>query len=331
MAPERLSLANAQRRLATALDSRAKLLATPNRTAVRLVHGAADGLPGLVIEQFDHILIVQIFEGQLVMTSETLETLVKQTMHVTGAAAAYKKLFVRDRASTKTEIESLHRDPTPWIGEHPSGEILIDEHDAVYKIRPFDGFSVGLFLEQRDNRQRVAQVARDRRVLNLFAYTCGFSVAAAVGGAAETVSVDIAGRYLEWGKSNFIANQLDLDGHWFMKSDAFDYLRRAKRQGRMFDVAVIDPPSFSRARRGRATFSLMKDLPRLVKETFAVLAPGAAVLLATNHRQIGWSRLRSAVQAATHECRYQVTELPLPPDFAGDEDYAHALWITLDP
>lgn len=330
MAPERLSLDNARRRLEDALAKRTKLHVDPRCNAIRLVHGAADQLPGLVIEQFGKALIAQVFEGQTVMTSDTLETLAKQAMEVTGAQAVYRKSFVRDRSSTSQDVENAHRTSTPWLGETTPEEFSIDEYGCKFMIRPFDGFSVGLFLEHRENRRRIAKAASGRRVLNLFAYTCGFSVAAANGGATETVSVDIAGRFLEWGKRNFAANGIDLEGHWFMKSDAFDYLKRAKRQNRTFDLAVIDPPSFSRARRGRATFSLIKDLPRLVKETFAVLSPRAQVLLATNHRQIGWSRLRSAVEAAAHDRQVTLEELPLPSDFTGDDNYARALWVTLE-
>ena len=100
---------------------------------------------------------------------------------------------------------------------------------------------MGLFLDQRDNRRRIRAQARGKDVLNLFAYTCGFSVAAAAGGAASTVSVDLSPKALEWGRANFALSHLDPSDHQFIKSDAFDYLRRAARQGKRFDIIILDP------------------------------------------------------------------------------------------
>lgn len=330
MAPQRLSLDNAQRRLRQALEKRARLLNDTRVENLRLVHAEADGMPGLVIERFGKVLIVQILEGHLTMTEDTLAELVAGLGKQLSSQAIYRKLFVRDRAHAGQDVDLAHRQPAPWFGTAADEEFATQEFGSCYLIRPFDGFSVGLFLEHRENRQRIIQAASGKRVLNLFAYTCGFSVAAAKGGAIETVSVDLASRYLEWGKRNFSANDLSHKGHWFMKSDVFDYIKRAKRQSRSFDLAIIDPPSFSRARRGKATFALNKDLKRLVRETFALLEPGAEVLLATNHRQIGWSRLREAVEEAAKQRPFILNELALPVDFEGDENYARSLWIKLD-
>jgi len=109
-------------------------------------------------------------------------------------------------------------------------EYAVLENGIRFLVRPHDGHSTGLFLEHRDNRKRVRRLAAGRNMLNAFAYTCGFSVAAALGGAAGTVSVDVSKKYLEWGKCNFAANELNLADHRFICSDIFDYYRRARRR-----------------------------------------------------------------------------------------------------
>jgi 23S rRNA (cytosine1962-C5)-methyltransferase len=329
MAPQFISLPIARHRLEVALEKRLALREKTPRGAIRLVHGSADELPGFVIEQFGDVLIAQLFEGQLSIAYETVAELAKQAQRACRASAVYRKWFIRDRTRTSVEIDQEHHNPQPWLGNPASEEYPITEAGCEYLIRPFDGFSVGLFLEQRENRQRVMQAARGKRVLNLFAYTCGFSVAAAKGGATETVSVDMAVRYLEWGKRNFAANNISLDGHWFMRSDVFEYQRRAGRQGREFDLAIIDPPSFSRARRGRGTFVLTDDLNRLVEQTRELLAPEAQILLSTNHRQIGWKQLTEALNQSPGPEIKSLTQLQPPDDFLGDVQYSKTCWAKL--
>lgn len=326
MAPQFISLPVARRRLEAAIDKRKKLRQQSGQHAIRLVHGSADELPGFVIEQFGDVLIAQLFEGRLSITYETAADLAKQAQQACQATAVYRKWFVRDRTQAGDEIDQEHHNPQPWLGNPTNKEFPITEAGCEYLIRPYDGFSVGLFLEHRENRQRVMQAARGKRVLNLFAYTCGFSVAAAKGQAAETVSVDMALRYLEWGKRNFSANDIPLEGHWFIRDDVFEYLRRARRQGRKFDLAIIDPPSFSRSRRGRGTFVLTDDLNRLVEETRELLTPQAQILLSTNHRQIGWKQLSAAINRSTTSEALRITPLNPPLDFMGDDQFCKSCW-----
>src|SRR5207245_1705193 len=137
-----------------------------------------------------------------------------------------------------------------------------------------EGYSVGLFLDQRDNRRRLLvnhiaahfplfqNSASGAEVLNTFAYTCGFSVCAAKAGA-RTTSIDLSKKYLEWGKRNFSANQIDPAQHEFLYGDVFDWLRRFVKKQRRFDVIVLDPPSFSRSKE-KGPFQSEKDYAILV-------------------------------------------------------------------
>jgi 23S rRNA (cytosine1962-C5)-methyltransferase len=143
----------------------------------------------------------------------------------------------------------------------------IRENGVRYELGFGEGYSVGLFLDQRDNRRRlwVSHVAAGfelspepgRELLNVFAYTCGFSVCAALAGA-RTTSVDLSKRYLDWGKRNFQLNGLDPAAHDFIYGDAFDWLARLQKKGRTFDMIALDPPTFSRSKE-QGTFQIERD------------------------------------------------------------------------
>src|SRR5690606_6487827 len=130
------------------------------------------------------VLTVQIHEGRLGLRMDDVRRLAEGLLDRLSARAVYRKGFVRDRARLSAAQAAEHGSARPWIGSPVEPEITVEEYGVRFVVRPYDGFSVGLFLEHRDNRRRVRELAPGRRVLNTFAYTCGFTVAAAVGGAA---------------------------------------------------------------------------------------------------------------------------------------------------
>jgi 23S rRNA (cytosine1962-C5)-methyltransferase len=306
--------------------ARNPLLQSGTTTACRLFHGAADGVDGLVIEQYGDVLIVQCHPGRVTIGEAVLRPVIERLCADVNARAVYRKMFVPDRAATPAEVAAMHLSSQPWIGEAVPAELTIVENGLRFIIRPYDGFSVGLFLENRDNRRRVGDLASGRRVLNAFSYTCGFSVAAAAGGAATVASVDLSRRYLEWGKRNFEANSIPQAGHLFFCSDTFEFYRRAARQHRRYDLIILDPPTFARARRPRTTFVLDEQLPALLSGAMELLEPAGLLLVATNARQIGLGRLEQELHAAAGSRPCTILERPsLPPDFPGDPEYARSI------
>lgn len=300
-------------------------------SACRLFHGASEGIPGLYIDRFGDVLIVQLHIGILKQEPELLREAI-ESLHIRlGTRAVYRKFFVKDRGQTPAQVDAAHRDPVPWIGEQVQEEFPIVEHGLQFLVRPYDGFSVGLFLEHRENRRRVRDLAGGKRVLNTFAYTCGFSVSAAAGGALSVVSVDLSRRYLEWGKRNFLVNGLQVDDRSFFCSDLFDFYKRAHRQGRRFDLVILDPPTFSKTRRPQRTFQLEKQLAALCEETLELLDPGGIVLLAANHRQLSRDHLEAALTAAAGGRSCKVMARPaLPLDFPGDPEYSKTVLAKFD-
>ncbi len=315
-----------------ALARRATLLAAPDTTVARLVHAPADGIAGLVIEKLGPVLIAQLFEGQLNLSEDLVRAVCAHIAERVGATAVYRKVYPRDRSGATHALEQQHRDATPWIGAPVPPELAVREHGVTFLVRPFDGYLTGLFLDHRLNRLRVRQLTAGRRVLNAFAYTCGFTAAAALGGARETVSVDVSRRFLEWGKRNLTANGVALAQQRFFCSDVFDYYRRAIRQAHRFDFVILDPPTFARVPGSQRTFVLAHDLERLVAGALPLLESGGVLQLSVNHRGTSRRRLADAVAAAAHARGRRCESLdatPLPEDFCGDADYARSLLVRL--
>jgi len=314
-----------------ALAARSALLRDPQTTACRVWHGAGDGIPGLVMERLGDVLVVQCHEGRLRLPESAVRELCEEARRRLGLRAVYRKIFPRDRNAVRADLTRLHCDPQPWLGEAVPAELTVLEAGVRFLVRPYDGFATGLFLEHRTQRDLVRRLSAGRRVLNGFAHTCGFSVAAALGGAAETVSVDVSVKALEWGKRNFAANALDLKGHWFYRSDVLEYYRRAVRQERTFDLVILDPPTFSRDKRSGRVFVAAEHLAALVAGALPLLAPGGRLLLSTNHRGTARAALGRIVRGAAGGRPCGIESYPeLPVDFPGDPDYAKSVLARLD-
>jgi 23S rRNA (cytosine1962-C5)-methyltransferase len=170
-------------------------------------------------------------------------------------------------------------------------------------------------------------------VLNCFAYTCAFSVCAALAGA-RTTSLDVSKKYLAWGSTaNFPLNGLDAAAHDFIFGDAFDWLRRLARKGRLYEVVILDPPTFSTSAKGR--FSAERDYGSLVAAALAVLAPGGVLLCSTNAARLPPPAFLEAVRGAVAAAgRTVVAEhyVPQPPDFVVTKEepaYLKTVWLRV--
>lgn len=184
--------------------------------------------------------------------------------------AVYVKRRPREARDSGRHVDDA-APPSPIWGE-PVESLVAEEASARFLIRPPNGLSVGLYLDARDARAWVRAHAAGKRVLNTFAYTCGFGVAAHLGGAARVVNVDASRRVLDWGTDNMALNGLDARPEDFLSGDAFDWLQRFEKKGQRFDLVVLDPPGFATTRRSR--FSAQRDYHRLVEAAARVMDDG---------------------------------------------------------
>lgn len=157
------------------------------------------------------------------------------------------------------------------------------EYGVKFRVNVVDYLDTGLFLDHRETRQLVAKASLGKRVLNLFAYTCSFSVQAALAGALSTTSVDLSNTYLAWGKENFILNQIPLEpSHIFLREDCLRFLSQASQP--FYDVIVIDPPTLSRSKKMNQMFDIQQDYIYLISQALKLLNPGGVIFFSTNSR-----------------------------------------------
>ena len=226
-----------RRRIERALALRRALVAQETGNALRLVHGEADGLPGLVVDRYGDMLVVQVLSAG---AERWRDTLVDVLGELTGCARIYERSDAEVR-----KLEGLPERTGALRGDAPAAPIEIVEHGLRYAVDVVGGQKTGFYLDQRDNRRRIRELAAGREVLNCFCYTGGFSLAALAGGASSVASVDSSGAAIELGRRNAQANGLaDSRAEW-READVFGYLREVRAQGRGFDLVVLDPPKFA--------------------------------------------------------------------------------------
>lgn len=273
-----------RRRLQQAWDLRASLR-DDEVTAFRLLYGEADGIPGVVVDYYDgHCVLVTYATSLDVLVSPIVEALIAEV----GPASV-----LRRRGPGEVEV---------LAGRQPSREIVVAERAGMrLSVDVFSGQKTGLFLDHRENRHFVREHVRDKDVLNLFSYTGGFSVAAALGGARSVTSVDSAGPANVACEENFRLNGLRKFPHRIVTQDAFEYLESALRDGRRFDFVVCDPPSFARSRSQAKTAE--KAYRRLTALGLAVTRAGGWYAAASCTSQVGPEAFRRAIADAGRKAR----------------------------
>lgn len=270
---ERVDHAFFKRRIQAALDLRARMPIRSN--GVRLVHGEADGLPGLIVDRYDDVLSAQFLSAG---TERWKQAIADILVERTGVSRVYE----RSDSGVRT-LEGL-QPVSGWLrggeGAAPGAtEVTITEHDWRLTLDVAEGHKTGFYLDQRDNRLRFSQWVRHfglKRVLNCYCYTGGFSVAALAGGAEQVVSVDSSAPALARATAHVVLNGFDAARHTALDADVNQTLRDAIKRGEVFDAIVLDPPKFaptaSHAERAARAY---KDINRLA---FKLLAPGGLLL-----------------------------------------------------
>jgi 23S rRNA (cytosine1962-C5)-methyltransferase len=326
------------------LALREALIGPESTNAYRLIHGASDSRPGWHVERLGDFVLSQS-EHPL---SPAQRAELAQLAEACSARGAYHKILMRQVRRTAPADAS----PQLVLGEAAPERFTVRENGVQFELSFRQGGSVGLFLDQRDNRRRLLtghvaagfpllqsppQLAIGNRrwaVLNTFAYTCGFSVCAAKAGA-RTTSLDLSKKWLDWGQRNFALNRLDPARHEFIYGDALDWLRRLGKKQRRFDVILLDPPTFSQSK-ASGVFRAEQDYGRLVTAALPLLRSGGVLFASTNAADWPPEEFLAGVEAAIHAANRKVLQrhyVPQPPDFPisrAEPAYLKTVWLRVE-
>ena len=255
------------RRIATATDARASML-DERHNAARLVHGESDGLPGVIADRYGDVIVVAL-------TSAGAEFFRTDIVAALAALPGVRCVYERSDAEVRS-LEGLPPRTGVAQGQLPH-EVTMLEDALTYLVDPVGGQKTGFYLDQRDNRRLVRTLAAGRRVLNVFCYTGGFTLAALAGGASEVVSIDSSDEALAQARANVSRNaELDATRNTWIGADAFTELRQLRNAAASFDLIVLDPPKFApTAAHAERASRAYKDVNLLALK---LLAPGGILV-----------------------------------------------------
>ena len=296
------------KRVISALEYRKDFLADDNTTAFRVFNGEGDGIGGLTIDYFDgYYLFTWYSLGIYEFKSEILEALQK--------SVEYKGIYQKKRFDSKGKY--LDEKDDFICGEKAPAPLIVKENGAKFAIYLDDGAMVGVFLDQRDVRKMIRdRYAKGKTLLNTFSYTGAFSIFGALGGATKTTSVDLAKRSLPKTTEQFEINGIDVEKQDIIVEDVFNYFKYAVKKNLLFDLVVLDPPSFARSK--KRTFSASKDYVNLLKEAIQITKKGGIIVASTNSANFSMMTFSDFISKAFKELkgRYEVLErYSLPKDF----------------
>ena len=273
-------------------------------TAFRLFNQEGDGFGGLTVDLYGDYAVFSWYNSYVYQIRKVISEAFRQVFpEVLGT---YEKIRFKG-----LDYESAH-----VYGQEAPDFFTVLENGVLYQVFMNDGLMTGIFLDQHEVRGSLVDgLAMGKSLLNMFSYTAAFSVAAAMGGASQTTSVDLAKRSRELSQAHFQANGISIDDHRFIVMDVFEYFKYAKRKGLTYDVIVLDPPSF--ARNKKQTFSVAKDYHKLISQSLEILNPGGIIIASTNAANVSRQKFTEQIDKGFAGRSYQIlNKYGLPADFA---------------
>jgi 23S rRNA (cytosine1962-C5)-methyltransferase len=271
----------------------------PEKTnAYRLVNAEGDGLPGLIVDRFAEVLVVQIHT----LGIERLRPLVIDAL---VEEVRTRGILMRNDSQSRRREGLEVEEPQVVHGGVPT-QVAVRENGVLFLVDPWEGQKTGFFLDQRDKREALRKYAAHAdRILNCFSYTGGFSVYAALSkNKARITSVDISAPAIEAAREQFILNGIEPNGHQFLIAGVFDYLEQAHKDGELFDVVVLDPPAFAKTRDARA--QALKAYRRLNILGMQVLRQDGILLTCSCSGFVGMDDLLGVVSQAAQRLQRPV-------------------------
>lgn len=271
--------------------------------AFRIFNQDGDNFGGLTVDLYDSYAVFSWYNTFVYSLKDTI-------------VAAFQEAFPEVKgAYEKIRFKGLDHESAFLYGQEAPEFFTVLENGVAYQVFMNDGLMTGIFLDQHEVRGSLVDgLAAGKSLLNMFSYTAAFSIAAAMGGAVETTSVDLAKRSRELSKAHFKVNGLELDDHHFVVMDVFEYFKYAKRKGLSYDVIVLDPPSF--ARNKKQTFSVAKDYHKLISQSLEILNSNGIIIASTNAANVTVEKFRQQIEKGfgSQKHRY-LADYRLPADF----------------
>ncbi len=297
-------------RVARALRLRRQLLDLSTTDAFRWVHGEGDGLPGVVVDLYGRLAVVKLYSAGLTPYRAMLVSALRACLPELSG------ILGRDQPG---DGETLEEDAARGGGQLLWGAapelVTIQEKGVRFRVDPWRGQKTGFFLDQRENRFLVRRLAVGARVLNCFCFSGGFSVNAALGGAAHVFSVDQDEDAIALARENFRENGLDPERHDFLAADVFRLLQSFKDEGRQFELVVLDPPAFAKTQ--RAVEAALDGYASLNRQALSLVAPGGLLATASCSARVSPEAFLGTLKEAAGKAGVDLTLLEeryQPPD-----------------
>ncbi|WP_058306233.1 class I SAM-dependent rRNA methyltransferase [Gracilibacillus massiliensis] len=301
------------KKISEAVAKRNRFYEAEDTTAFRVFNGEGDGIGGLIIDFFNGFYMVSWYSEGIYSFRHDVYQALSEVVEVRGL---YEKLRFNKNGQYLEQDDYV-------LGEKGEFPLIVWENGMKFAVDLNDGAMTGIFLDQRNVRKRLRDhYSKGNTILNTFSYTGAFSVAAVLGGATGTTSVDLAKRSLPKTIEQFAVNEIDYEAQDIKVMNVFDYFRYAVRHDLKFDVVVLDPPSFARTK--KMTFSTAKDYPKLLKDTLKITNDGGIIIASTNNASFNMKKFKSFIEKAFTETntRYKIIEEhQLPEDFTVPHNY----------
>ncbi|MGE7093585.1 class I SAM-dependent rRNA methyltransferase [Lysinibacillus sp. NPDC048646] len=312
-ANEEIDTAFFAKKIKKAIQNREAFFNNAHTTAFRAFNGEGDGIGGMTIDFFDGYYMVSWYSAGIYSFKEAVYEALAETVN-------YKAIYEKKRFDSKGQYMEQDDFVMGTPGEFP---IIVKENGMNYAVNLNDGAMTGIFLDQREVRLAIRErYSQHKSMLNTFSYTGAFSVAASLGGAMKTTSVDVAKRSVAKTIEQFSVNNIDYEAQDIKVMDVFHYFKYAQRHNLKFDLVVVDPPSFARTK--QMTFSTAKDYPKLLMDAIDITEKNGIIVASTNNASFGIKKFKGFIDQAfkATNTRYKIVEeFGLPKDFRVPREY----------
>lgn len=265
--------------------------------------------------------VVDWYGGHLVIGEYMRRQSVPEWLPMMGRAVADALNVTTDKIHLKQRWAGWQDGKRYERIDRTDRKIVLSERDLKFLVNPTDYVDTGLFADHRDTRQMIRAMAPGKDFLNLYCYTASFSCYAARGGARATVSVDRSDSVIKWARENMALNGIDPASNRLVQAHTFDFLKMAAREKQRFDLAVVDPPSYSTTKTRNVTFDIVRDHPRLLDGVVDLLRPGATLFFSTNHQSFTPRMDGLRVSDVT-----EITSSTIPEDYRNKRKTIHRCW-----